>query len=52
MKMKGNDIITGKKEDDMSDCAYEEKEEPSPYLCFSFPLEELWRHILTYLKKG
>jgi hypothetical protein len=45
MNMKGNDTITANKEADVSDCAYEEEEEPSPYLCFPFPLDEIWRHI-------
>jgi hypothetical protein len=44
MKMKGNDTITTKKEADVSDCACEEKEEPSPLLLFPFPfnLDEIW----------
>jgi hypothetical protein len=37
MKIKGNDTITANKETYMSDYAYEEEEEPSPYLCFPFP---------------
>jgi hypothetical protein len=41
MKMKGNDTIIANKESDMSDCACEEEEEPSPYLCFPFALEEI-----------
>jgi hypothetical protein len=41
MKIKGNDNITANKEADVSDCAYEEEEEPSPYLCFLFTLDEI-----------
>jgi hypothetical protein len=52
MKMKGNDTIIANKEADMSDCGYKEEEEPSPYLCFPFPFDEIWRHIWTYLKKA
>jgi hypothetical protein len=37
MKMKGNNIITANKEADVSDYAWEEEEEPSPYLRFPFP---------------
>jgi hypothetical protein len=37
MKMKVNDTITATKEADVSDCAYEEEEEPSPCLHFPFP---------------
>jgi hypothetical protein len=33
MKMKGNDTITANEEGDVSDCAYEEEEEPLPCLC-------------------
>jgi hypothetical protein len=40
MKMKGNDIITGNKEADVSGRACEE-EEPSPYLRFHFTFEEI-----------
>jgi hypothetical protein len=35
--MKRNDTITTNKEEDMSDCACEEEEEPSPFLRFPFP---------------
>jgi hypothetical protein len=47
--MKGNDTITTNKEADVSDCAYEEEEEPSPYLHFPFPfiLDERWQNIWT-----
>jgi hypothetical protein len=41
MKMKGNDIITGNKEADVSGRACEEEEEPSPYLRFHFIFEEI-----------
>jgi hypothetical protein len=37
MKMKGNDTVTANKEGDVSDCAYEEEEEPSFCLHFLFP---------------
>jgi hypothetical protein len=36
MKMKGNDTITTNKEVGVSNCACQEEEEPSPYLCFPF----------------
>jgi hypothetical protein len=47
MKMKGNDTITTNKEADVSNCAYEEEEEPSPCLRLPFPfnLDEIWRNI-------
>ena len=41
MKMKGNDTITANKEAGVSDYACEEEEEPSPTLCFPFPLDEV-----------
>jgi hypothetical protein len=49
MKKKGNDIITANKEADASECAYEEKEEPSPFLRFPFPfiLVVRWWNIWT-----
>jgi hypothetical protein len=49
MKMKENDTITANKEADVSDCACEEEEEPSPYLHFSFPfiLDVILRNIWT-----
>jgi hypothetical protein len=37
MKMKVNYTVTANKEADVSDCAYEEEGEPSPFLCFPFP---------------
>jgi hypothetical protein len=49
--MKGNDTITANKEADMRECACEEEEEPSHCLHFPFPLDEVWCHILKYLKK-
>jgi hypothetical protein len=52
MKMKENDTITVNKDADMSDCAYKEEEEPSPWLRFLFSLDEIWHHIWTYLKIG
>jgi hypothetical protein len=53
MKMKGNDNIITNKEEDMSDCACEEEEEPLPCLHFPFPftLDKIWHHIWKYLKK-
>jgi hypothetical protein len=45
MKMKGNDTITVNKEVDAFDSACEEQEEPSPYLCFPFILDERWDNI-------
>jgi hypothetical protein len=36
MKNKGNDTITANKEAHVSDYAYEEDEEPSPFLRFPF----------------
>jgi hypothetical protein len=50
--MKENDTITTNKEVNMPDCVYEVEEEPSPFLHFPFPLDEIWHHIWTYLKKG
>jgi hypothetical protein len=41
IKIKGNDTIIANKEADVSDCAYEEEEEPSPCLRFPFPLDEV-----------
>jgi hypothetical protein len=38
--MKGSDTIIANKEADVSDCAYEEEEELSPYLHFPFNLDE------------
>jgi hypothetical protein len=54
MKTKGNDTITVNKEAGVSDCACEEKEEPSPFLYFPFPfiLVVRWQNIWTLLKKG
>jgi hypothetical protein len=52
MKIKGNDTIIANKEAVVLDCACEEEEEPTPYLCFPFHLDEIYCHIWTYLKNG
>jgi hypothetical protein len=49
MKKTVNDTITANKEEDVSECACEEEEEPSPFLRQHFPfiLVIRWRNIWT-----